>query len=310
MGLRSYLDFSPEVAEALDAQKPIVALESTIIAHGMPYPENKETALQLESIIRSKGAIPATIALLNGRVKIGLTAQELEHLATAPDVVKASRRDIAYLISQKKDAATTVAATMICANMAQIRMFATGGVGGVHRKAQETFDISADLQELAQTRVAVVSAGVKSILDIPLTLEYLETHGVPVIGVGTQEFPAFYTRTSGSKTPLSLETSKEIAELLFTQWDLGFKSGALIANPIPEAYSMDKEEIDKIIDKAIQEADENRIKGKELTPFLLNRIKELTEGSSLFSNIQLVYNNASVAAEIAVELNKFEKQKS
>lgn len=310
MSYNSYIDYSPEVADALQQGRPLVALESTIIAHGMPYPENKATALKLESIIREKGAVPATIAILKGRIKVGLTADELEYLATEPQVAKASRRDIPYLISQKKDAATTVAATMICADMANIRLFATGGVGGVHRKAQETFDISADLQELAQTRVAVVSAGVKSILDIPLTLEYLETKGVPVVGVNTDEFPAFYTRESGSKTPLSLKNTQQIAELLYTQWDLGFQAGALIANPIPEAYSMNKVDIDLIIDQAIEESEQKGISGKDLTPFLLNRIKELTEGNSLFSNIQLVYNNAAIASEIAVALSKIEKQYS
>ena len=306
--MNSFVDFSPEVQEAMAAGKALVALESTIIAHGMPYPENKKTALKLEAIIRSKGAVPATMAILGGRIKVGLTDEELEYLATAPDVVKASRRDISYLISQKKDAATTVAATMICAKLAGIKVFATGGVGGVHRGAQESFDISADLQELAQTQVAVISAGVKSILDIPLTLEYLETYGVPVIGVGTEEFPAFYTRESGSKCPLHLESTQEIAHLLHTQWELGFKSGALIANPIPAEYSMDKGKIDQVIEQAIEEAEASNIAGKELTPFLLNRIKELTEGNSLFSNIQLVQNNAAVAGEIAVALNRLEKQ--
>lgn len=306
--MKSYLDYSTEVQEALAAGKAIVALESTIIAHGMPYPENKETALKLEAIIREEGAVPATIAILGGRIKIGLNAEELEYLAKAPDVVKASRRDISYLISQKKDAATTVAATMIGTSLAGIKIFATGGVGGVHRKAQESFDISADLQELANTQVAVVSAGVKSILDIPLTLEYLETYGVPVIGVGTKEFPAFYTRESGSKCPISLDKSPEIADLLHTHWNLGFKSGALIANPIPLEYSMDKDEIEGVIETAIQEAEEHEIGGKELTPYLLNRIKELTAGNSLFSNIQLVQNNAKVAAQIAVELSQLENK--
>ncbi|MEM6807395.1 MAG: pseudouridine-5'-phosphate glycosidase, partial [Bacteroidota bacterium] len=274
------------------------------IAHGMPYPQNKETALKLEAIIREQGAVPATIAILGGRIKIGLDDEKLEYLAKAPEVVKASRRDLSYLISQKKDAATTVAATMIGAKLAGIKVFATGGVGGVHRKAQESFDISADLQELANTQVAVISAGVKSILDIPLTLEYLETYGVPVIGVGTQEFPAFYTRESGSKCPISLDNTREIADLLHTHWNLGFKSGALIANPIPSEYSMDKAEIEKVIEQAIEEAEEHGIGGKELTPYLLNRIKELTAGSSLFSNIQLVQNNAKIAAQIAVHLSQ------
>ncbi|MCL4134183.1 UNVERIFIED_CONTAM: hypothetical protein GTU68_036883 [Idotea baltica] len=266
----------------------------------MPYPENKETALAVEKIVRDNGAVPATMAIIGGRIKIGLSADDLEFLASDKNIHKASRRDIPIIISQGQHAATTVAATMICADLAGIRIFATGGIGGVHRDAQQTFDISADLQELANTSVAVVSAGAKSILDIPLTLEYLETMGVPVIGVGIDEFPAFYTRQSGSKAPYRLENAQEIADMLKCKWELGLTGGALIANPIPPSFSMDKATIDRAIDQALAEANQMGISGKEVTPFLLGKIKEITEGNSLFSNIQLVYNNARLAAEIAV----------
>ena len=270
----------------------------------MPYPQNLETAQMLEGIIRDQGAVPATIAILDGRIKIGLSDEQLQHLATEPEVIKASRRDMGFLISQKKNAATTVAATMICAHMADIKLFATGGIGGVHRNAQQTFDISADLQEFARTPVAVVSAGVKAILDIPLTLEYLETMGVPVVSVGTDEFPAFYTRTSGSNSPYSLDKVADIAAMLHTHWYLGAGQGVLIANPIPEAYSMDSNIIQQAIDTAIAEAEDQGIQGKTVTPFLLARISEITEGNSLFSNIKLVANNAKIAAQVAVALQK------
>lgn len=299
-----YLDFSEEVQHAIDNNLPLVALESTIISHGMPYPENKETALAVEKIIRDNGAVPATMAIIGGRIKIGLSSDDLEFLASDKNIHKASRRDIPIVISQKQHAATTVAATMICADLASIRVFATGGIGGVHRNAQQTFDISADLQELAHTSVAVISAGVKSILDIPLTLEYLETMGVPVIGIGVDEFPAFYTRQSGSQSPYRLENAQEIADMLRCKWELGLNGGALIANPIPQEFSMDKPTIDRAIDQALAEADQKGISGKEVTPFLLGKIKEITEGNSLFSNIQLVYNNARLAAEIAVAFQK------
>ncbi|MEL6671556.1 MAG: pseudouridine-5'-phosphate glycosidase [Bacteroidota bacterium] len=302
--MHSLVDLAPEVAEALQNGQAVVALESTIIAHGMPYPENLETAQRLEQLIREGGAVPATIAILGGRIKVGLEEEDLLFLAQSPEVVKASRRDLGWLLSTRQHAATTVAATMIGAKLAGIRMFATGGIGGVHRKAQETFDISADLQELARTPVGVVSAGVKSILDIPLTLEYLETMGVPVVGVGTREFPAFYTRESGSQAPFALSSSAEIAAMMHTHWQLELGSGILIANPIPEAFSMPAAEIEAVIETALQEAEERQITGKEVTPFLLNRIKELTAGNSLFSNIRLVENNARLAAEIAVALAK------
>ncbi|MEM7372192.1 MAG: pseudouridine-5'-phosphate glycosidase [Bacteroidota bacterium] len=297
--MKAFLNIHPEVTKAVQTGMPIVALESTIIAHGMPYPENLETAKKLESIIRAEGAIPATIAVLHGKICVGLGQQELELLATQSDMPKASRRDLPLLLAQKQHGATTVAATMIGASLAGIHIFATGGVGGVHRGASQTMDISADLQELAQTPVAVVSAGVKSILDIPLTLEYLETHGVPVICYQTDEFPAFYTRKSGSKSPSRLDSPQEIAAVIQAQRQLGYPGGMLIANPIPASYSMNKEQISLIIDQAIEEADRLQIHGKELTPFLLNKIKLLTEGDSLFSNIQLVYNNARLAAQIA-----------
>ncbi|MEO0473937.1 MAG: pseudouridine-5'-phosphate glycosidase [Bacteroidota bacterium] len=294
------IDFSPEVAEAIADQKPLVALESTIIAHGMPYPENRDTARKVEEIIRSEGAVPATMAIFDGRIKAGLDADDLERLATSPDIQKASRRDFPILLGKKQSAATTVAATMICADLAGIRIFATGGIGGVHREAQQTFDISADLQELARTNVAVVSAGAKSILDLNLTLEYLETMGVPVIGVGTDEFPAFYTRHSGLDVPSRIDHPAEIAASLFHKWDLGLDGGALIANPIPVEYSMDPAKIEAVIQTAIQSANRESISGKALTPYLLGKIKDLTEGNSLFSNIQLVYNNARLAAQISV----------
>lgn len=293
-----------EVAEALRNGLPLVALESTIISHGMPYPENLETAKTLENIVREEGAVPATIALIKGKLTVGLSEENLHFLATEKNIHKASRRDMAWILSQGLSAATTVSATMIGAHLAGIQVFATGGVGGVHRGAQQTFDISADLQELAKTPVAVVSAGVKSILDIPLTLEYLETMGVPVVGVGTDEFPAFYTRESGSKVPIRLNSPEDIAKLIRTHREMGLTGGFLVANPIPEEYSMDKAMIDKVIEQAISDSEEDGISGKELTPYLLGRIKDLTEGESLFSNIQLVCNNARVGSRIAIELQK------
>jgi pseudouridine-5'-phosphate glycosidase len=300
----SYLDYSPAVAEAQANGEPIVALESTIIAHGMPYPQNLETAQALEAVIREQGAVPATLAVLGGRLKIGLSAAELVALAQKPGVMKVSRRDLPFAVSQGLDAATTVAATMILAKMAGIRLFATGGIGGVHRNAHRTFDISADLEELAQTSVAVVSAGAKAILDLPLTLEYLETVGVPVVGYRTHRFPAFYTPDSGLATPLRLDTPDMVAALLHTKWDLGLSGGVLIANPIPESHAIDAETVHQAIDQAISEAEAQRILGKDVTPFLLGRIKTLTEGQSLFSNIGLVKHNAQVAAEVAVAFAK------
>lgn len=301
MQVSSYLTIQPEVAKAIAEGKAVVALESTIISHGMPFPQNLETAKRLEEIIREEGAVPATIAIIGGKIKIGLAEEDLLFLAQSDGVgiSKASRRDMAGLIARKEHAATTVAATMICAAMAGIRMFATGGIGGVHRGAETSFDISADLTELARTPVAVVSAGVKSILDIPATLEYLETLGVPVTCLGTDEFPAFYTRQSGITAPARVDDEQTMANILHHHWQMKLGGGVLIANPVPEAYSMDPGEINESIDQALEECREQGISGKEVTPFLLSRIKTLTEGRSLFSNMQLVYNNARVAARIA-----------
>jgi pseudouridine-5'-phosphate glycosidase len=304
MNLEKYLSVSQEVKEAIENGKPVVALESTIISHGMPYPQNVETALEVERIVRENGAIPATIAILGGVLKVGLSVEEIEYLGKAENVVKTSRRDIPFIIAKGLDGATTVASTMILAALAGVKVFATGGIGGVHRGAQETFDISADLQELAGTDVAVVCAGAKSILDIGLTLEYLETNGVPVVGFQTEELPAFYTRKSGFKVDYRVDTAKEVAQALKAKWDLNLKGGLVVANPIPEAYEMDFDTINNAISKAVKEAEENGIKGKESTPFLLSKVKEITGGQSLDSNIQLVYSNAKVAAEIAVEYSK------
>lgn len=304
--LEKYLDIKPEVLEAIKAGKAVVALESTIISHGMPYPRNVETALNVEKIIRDKGAVPATIAILKGRLKVGLTEEEIEYLGKAENVIKTSRRDIPFIVSKKMDGATTVASTMILASMAGIKVFATGGIGGVHRGAQETFDISADLQELAHTSVAVVCAGAKSILDIGLTLEYLETNGVPVAGYQTEELPAFYTRKSGFKVDYRVDSPKELAEALKAKWDLGLKGGMIIANPIPEKYQMDYATITNAIKEAVDASERAGIKGKESTPYLLAKVKELTGGDSLESNIHLVYNNASLAADVSVELAKLD----
>ena len=294
------LQYSPAIAAAKANNLPLVALESTIIAHGMPFPQNLETAREVEKIVRQNGATPATIAVMDGKICIGLDEDQLHRLATEKDVAKASRRDLPGLLAQKKIAATTVAATMIGAAMAGIRIFATGGIGGVHRGAERTFDISADLPELAQTPVAVVSAGAKAILDLPLTLEWLETHGVPVVGVGTNELPAFYSRESGLAVPQRLETPEEIAFLLKMQDQLGFRSGTLIANPIPEKWSFPTAAMNTMIKKAIEEAEHQGVSGKKLTPFLLKRISELSAGESLASNIELVKNNAALSAKIAV----------
>ena len=305
MSLNKYLDVSPEVAEALAAGKPVVALESTIISHGMPYPQNVETALAVENIIRENGAVPATIAIIGGRLKAGCTREEIEHLGKVGlGITKASRRDLAVLCARGVDGATTVTTTMIIAHMAGIKVFATGGIGGVHRGAETTMDISADLMELASTPVMVVCAGAKSILDLGLTLEYLETHGVPVIGYGTEELPAFYTRKSGFKVDYRMDTPAEIAAAFNTSLELGFTSGMLVTNPIPEEYSMDPAVINGAIDEAIRQANENGIHGKETTPFLLAKVKELTGGDSLDSNIQLVFNNARLAAQTAVCMSK------
>lgn len=302
--LDKYLDIKPEVKKALENGAAVVALESTIISHGMPYPKNVETALNVEKIVRENGAIPATIAILNGKLKVGLTEDEIEYLGKAKDVTKTSRRDIPFIVSKKLDGATTVASTMIIAALAGIKVFATGGIGGVHRGAQETFDISADLQELAHTNVAVVCAGAKSILDIGLTLEYLETQGVPVVGYKTEELPAFYTRKSGYKVDYRVDSSDELAATLKAKWDLGLEGGIVVANPIPEQYQMNYDAINNAIENALIEAEEKGIKGKESTPFLLSKVKEITQGKSLESNIQLVYNNAMLGAQLAVEFSK------
>lgn len=300
MNVEKFLDVNEEVAEAVKSNKPVVALESTIISHGMPYPQNVATALQVENIIRENGAVPATIAVIKGRLKAGLTKDEIEYFGKkGTDIAKASRRDLAVLVARGEDGATTVTTTMIIAHKAGIKVFATGGIGGVHRGAETTMDISADLEELAQTPVLVVCAGAKSILDLGLTLEYLETHGVPVIGYGTKELPAFYTRKSGFNVDYQIDTPGEIAKAFKVQNELGFPNGMLVTNPIPEKYSMDKSVIDKAIDKAVAEANKLGIHGKETTPFLLAKIKELTGGDSLDSNIQLVFNNATLASKIA-----------
>lgn len=299
MSFNKYIEISEEVKTAIAENKPVVALESTIISHGMPYPQNLETALEVENTVRNNKAVPATIAIINGKIKIGLNRRDIEFLSNEKNILKASRRDIPVIVSQKLSAATTVSATMICANLASIKIFATGGIGGVHRNAQQTLDISADLQELARTSITVVSAGAKSILDIGLTLEYLETLGVPVIGYRTNEFPAFYTRKSGFNMNYKIDTPEEIANLIKAKYDLGLRGGVLVANPIPEKYSMDKKIIDEAIEKALIKAEKNNIKGKEVTPFLLSKIKNITGSASLEANIKLVLNNAKLASEIA-----------
>jgi pseudouridine-5'-phosphate glycosidase len=301
--MQSFLLFSPEVASARAAGKPVVALESTIISHGMPYPQNVQTAREVEQIIRDAGAVPATIAIIDGRICVGLNDEQLELLGSSPDAMKVSRRDLAYVLSTGKLGATTVAATMICARLAGIEVFVTGGIGGVHRGAETSFDISADLQELAHTSVAVVCAGVKSILDIGLTLEYLETHGVPVLSVGQAGFPAFFTRESGFKADFQLDTPSAQAAFIRTKWQLGLAGGVVVSNPVPVESAMPAEEIDAIIQQALGEADAQGVKGKAVTPFLLARIKELTQGRSLATNIALVKHNALVGARLAVALN-------
>ena len=300
MKLNKYLDVNPEVAAAVAEGRPVVALESTIISHGMPYPQNVETALNVEKIIREAGAVPATIAIIGGRLKAGLTAEEIEYFGKKGQAIaKASRRDLAVLCARGEDGATTVTTTMMIAHMAGIKVFATGGIGGVHRGAETTMDISADLEELAHTPVMVVCAGAKSILDLGLTLEYLETHGVPVIGFGTEELPAFYTRSSGFKVDYRIDTPEELAAAFKAQNDMGLGGGMLVTNPIPEEYSMDPAVINQAIDQAVSECEANGIHGKATTPFLLARVAELTGGNSLASNIQLVYNNARLAARTA-----------
>jgi pseudouridine-5'-phosphate glycosidase len=297
--MHPFLLFSPEVASARAAGKPIVALESTIISHGMPYPQNVQTAREVEQVIRDAGAVPATIAVIDGRICIGLSDEQLETLGNSPEAMKVSRRDLPYVLSTGKLGATTVAATMICAELAGIPVFVTGGIGGVHRGAETSFDISADLQELAKTSVAVVCAGVKSILDIGLTLEYLETHGVPVVTVGQPGFPAFFTRESGFNGDFQLDTPAEQAAFIHTKWQLGLKGGVVVGAPVPAHEAMQKNEIDAIIAQALNEARDQGVTGKKVTPFLLERIKQLTSGRSLATNIALVKNNARVGAELA-----------
>ena len=301
--LNRYLDISAEVKEALEQGKPVVALESTIISHGMPYPQNVETAMNVEKLIRENGAVPATIAIIGGKLTVGITPEEIDHLGKKGlAVTKVSRRDIPVVCAKGEDGATTVAATMILADMAGVKIFATGGIGGVHRGAETTMDISADLEELGQTPVMVVCAGAKSILDLGLTLEYLETKGVPVIGYGTNELPAFYTRKSGFGVDYELDTPEELAAAFHAERELGMKNGMLVTNPIPEKYSMDHKVIDKAIEQALAEAKAQGIHGKETTPFLLAKVKDLTGGDSLESNIQLVYNNAVLGAKTACAL--------
>lgn len=303
MNIHQFLDIAPEVQAALRDNKPVVALESTIISHGMPYPQNVATALQVEAEVRAHGAVPATIAIIDGRLKAGLSAQDIEVLGKrGRDAIKVSRRDIPFVIAAGQMGATTVASTMIISAMAGIKIFATGGIGGVHRNAQQSFDISADLQELAQTPVAVVCAGAKSILDLRLTLEYLETHGVPVVGYQTDTLPAFFTRESEFPVDYRMNSPMEIARVLHAKWSMGLKGGMVIANPIPDSFAMPRALIDGAIEQALEEASSQGIGGKESTPFLLARVCELTGGDSLAANIQLVLNNARLAAAVGLEL--------
>lgn len=303
MSLEKNIVVSMEVKQALQQNKPVVALESTIISHGMPYPQNVETALNVERIVRENGAVPATIAIIGGKPTVGITAEEIDHLGKKGlAVTKASRRDIPVLAAKGEDGATTVAATMIIAAMAGVKVFATGGIGGVHRGAETSMDISADLEELARTDVAVICAGAKSILDLGLTMEYLETKGVPVLGYQTEELPAFYTRSSGYKVNYRIDSPLEVAKIIAAQRDLELHGGMVIANPIPEEFAMEESVIHTAIQDALKEADKLGIKGKEITPFLLDKIQKLTDGKSLASNIQLVYNNVKLGAQIASAL--------
>jgi pseudouridine-5'-phosphate glycosidase len=300
MKLNDYLDFHPDVENALKNNLPIVALESTIISHGMPYPKNIDTALMVEETVRSNNAVPATIAIIKGRLKIGLTEKEIEFLATNDEIKKISRRDLAVAVSQQLSGSTTVASTMIIASLANIAVFATGGIGGVHRGAETTLDISADLDELSRTNVCVVCAGVKSILDIGLTLEYLETKGVPVIGYKTSELPAFYSTRSGFNVDYRIDAAADIANILKTKWDLSLNGGVLVANPIPIASELESSVMNEAINQAIVEADNEKITGKKITPYLLSKVNEITKGKSLNANIKLIQNNANLAAKIAV----------
>lgn len=302
--MKTFLNVSDQVREALEANIPVVALESTIISHGMPFPANIETAKEVESLIAKYGVMPATIAIIKGKICVGLNDEQMYLMATAQQqIIKASRRDLPMVLAKQLNASTTVAATMICARLAGIDVFVTGGIGGVHRHAAKTFDISADLQELAQTNVVVVSAGAKAILDLPLTMEYLETLGVPVLGYQTDEFPAFYTRTSGIPLNYRVDTPKEAAQIIHTKWTLGLKGGMLICNPVPESDAMSPGRIKRAINAALKQAKEQKISGKALTPFLLDTIKELTGGDSLTTNIALIKHNATVGAQIAAALH-------
>ena len=304
MKLNSYLDVHPEVENALNSKQPIVALESTIISHGMPYPENIETALMVEDTVRANNAIPATIAIIKGRLKVGLTKKEIEFLATNDEVRKISRRDLAITVSQKLSGSTTVASTMIIAHLAKIAVFATGGIGGVHRGAEKTLDISADLEELSRTNVCVVCAGAKSILDIGLTLEYLETKGVPIIGYKTSDLPAFYSSKSGFNVDYRVDSAFDISEILKTKWSLLINGGVLITNPIPKTFELELTMMNEAINKAIIEAEKEKITGKEITPYLLSKVNEITQGKSLNANIKLIQNNAVLASKIAIHYMK------
>ncbi|MDO4500930.1 MAG: pseudouridine-5'-phosphate glycosidase [Erysipelotrichaceae bacterium] len=306
MNFKDYLSIAPEIEEAIKAGKPIVALESTILSHGMPFPENVEFAHQVEVVVRNAGAIPATTAIIGGKLKVGLTPEELDLMCKAENVGKVSRRDVATYLATGMTGATTVATTMLIAAMAGLRVFATGGIGGVHRDGENTMDISADLQELAHTPVAVVCAGCKQILDIGRTLEYLETMGVPVLGYKTDDFPAFYCRKSGFGVDYNAPDAATIAKIIKTKDDIGFNSGMIIGNPIPEEYGLDFDEMEAVIKEALVKADAEGVRGKNITPFLLAQIKQITKGKAFASNVQLAYNNAKVAAEIAVELAKLD----
>ena len=304
MNIHDYLSVTPEVQQALRENKPVVALESTILSHGMPYPQNLEFGRQVERIIREEGAVPATIAILDGKMKVGLNEQELERMCRADGIGKVSRRDLATYLATGMPGATTVTTTMIVAAYAGIRFFATGGIGGVHRGAETTMDISADLQELANTPVCVICAGAKSILDLGLTLEYLETNGVPVLGLRTDELPAFYCRTSGFKLDYNCPDEQTVAKIMKTKWDIGLKGGAVVGNPIPEQYAMDPNYMNGIIDRAVAQAEAEHIHGKAITPYLLAHIKDMTEGKSFAANLELAYNNAHAASKIAVAYSK------
>ena len=299
MNIEKYLDVQPEIAAAIAEGRPVVALESTILSHGMPYPENMEFAHKAEQIIRAEGAVPATTAIIGGKLKVGLTPEELDLMCNPVDIGKVSRRDVAVYLAAGKTGATTVATTMLIAAMAGIRVFATGGIGGVHRGGENTMDISADLQELASTPVAVVCAGAKMILDLGLTLEYLETQGVPVLGFRTDEFPAFYCRTSGFKLDYRAESEEEIAEIMKVKWDLGLKGGIVIGNPIPQEYELDFDWMNRVINDALKKAEGQGIRGKYITPFVLSELRDMTDGVSFASNLELAYNNIRVASRIA-----------